>query len=69
MILDPFAGIGTTANASALLDRRFVMIEINEEYAEIMKKRAVEWLGEKIKEVNWVNLSPPKHLSIQRRLV
>ena len=69
VILDPFAGIGTTANASALLDRRFVMIEINEEYAEIMKKRAVEWLGEKIKEVNWVNLSPPKHLSIQRRLV
>ncbi len=68
VVLDPFAGIGTTANAAMLLDRRFVMIEINEKYAEIMKKKAIEWMGEKIKELNLVNLSPPKHVSIQARL-
>jgi len=39
LILDPFAGSGTTGIACKLEDRQFIMIEKNEEYYEIMKAR------------------------------
>jgi len=42
-ILDPFMGSGTTGVASLKLQRKFIGIEINEEYFEIAKKRIGEW--------------------------
>lgn len=39
IILDPFIGSGTTAIACEKLNRRWVGIEISEEYCEIAKKR------------------------------
>ena len=39
MILDPFAGSGTTAVVAAKLDRSFVAIESNEEYCLLAAKR------------------------------
>ena len=36
VVLDPFAGIGTTARACAELNRRFYMIECNEDYITAM---------------------------------
>lgn len=36
-VLDPFAGVGTTAKASLLLDRRSVSVEQNEKYASIIQ--------------------------------
>jgi site-specific DNA-methyltransferase (adenine-specific) len=39
IVLDPFAGSGTTCLAAMNLKRRFIGIEINKEYVEIARKR------------------------------
>ncbi len=39
IVLDSFAGTGTTAHACILLDRKFIMIEKEEEYFNIIKDR------------------------------
>lgn len=38
-VLDPFAGSGTVAVSAKELKRNFIMIELNEGYCEIMRKR------------------------------
>jgi DNA modification methylase len=47
VVLDPFAGIGTVGQAAAKLGRRFVLIEIDPEYAREICRRAKMWLGKK----------------------
>ena len=39
IILDPFAGSGTTAIACIRNDRKFILIEREKDYCEIIKKR------------------------------
>jgi DNA modification methylase len=39
MVLDPFAGIGTTGQVALAMGHRFVGIELNPEYAEISRDR------------------------------
>jgi site-specific DNA-methyltransferase (adenine-specific) len=39
MVLDTFAGTGTTGHASILNDRKYILIERDEKYFEILKKR------------------------------
>ena len=39
VILDPFCGSGTTGVEAVRCGRKFIGIEINEEYLEISKKR------------------------------
>lgn len=39
VVLDPFAGSGTTIKAAHELNRRYLGIEINPDYVEIIKKR------------------------------
>jgi len=51
VVLDPFAGIGTTAIAAIKLKRRFVMIEENPEYIEHMKNDIKKCLGKAAKSV------------------
>jgi site-specific DNA-methyltransferase (adenine-specific) len=42
VVLDPFAGSGTTLKAAKELNRRFIGIEINLEYVEICKRRIAQ---------------------------
>ncbi|MFH1371234.1 MAG: site-specific DNA-methyltransferase [Planctomycetota bacterium] len=51
VVLDPFAGIGTTAIAAIKLKRRFVMIEENPEYVGYMKDDIKKCLGKAAKSV------------------
>lgn len=42
VVLDSFAGTGTTGHAALLLDRKYILIEKEEKYFEIIKKRLQE---------------------------
>lgn len=59
VVLDPFAGIGTTGRAAISLRRRFVLIENERKYIDIVCKDIVEWLGNAAKEVLCVNCEAP----------
>ncbi len=39
IVLDPFVGSGTTAKAAKILQRRFIGIDVNEDYCAIARKR------------------------------
>ena len=41
-VLDPFMGSGTTGLAALELNRKFIGIELNEEYFELSKQRILE---------------------------
>lgn len=58
VVLDPFAGIGTTGKAAVMLGRRFVLIEQNPEYVNIIRKEAEEWLGEEARQILTINCPP-----------
>jgi len=45
IVLDPFLGSGTTVNACINLNRKYIGIEINEEYYKIAKDREQRALG------------------------
>ena len=45
--MDPFCGSGTTGVEAALFGRKFIGIDINEEYLEISKKRLEKVSNEK----------------------
>ena len=42
LVLDPFAGSGTTLNAAKELGRRFVGIEVNPDYVKICENRLMQ---------------------------
>lgn len=39
LVLDPFCGSGTTPKAAKILQRRFIGIDVNEDYCKIARKR------------------------------
>ena len=45
IVLDPFAGAGTTALVALKLGRRFIGIELNPEYAEMARRRVAPLMG------------------------
>jgi site-specific DNA-methyltransferase (adenine-specific)/site-specific DNA-methyltransferase (cytosine-N4-specific) len=49
MVLDPFFGSGTVGDVSVALDRRFIGIELNPEYAKIARQRLELSFGAGIK--------------------
>jgi len=59
VVLDPFAGIGTVGSAASKLNRRFVLIEQNPKYVEIIRRSCVSWLGKAARDILFVNTSSP----------
>ena len=47
VILDPFCGSGTTGVEAVRYGRKFIGIDVSEEYMEISKKRLEKVLNEK----------------------
>lgn len=60
VILDPFAGIGTTAKAAYINRRRFVSYELADEYVKEMIRNIKSWYYDDLENINWINCSPPK---------
>lgn len=58
VVLDPFAGIGTTGKAAVMLGRRFVLIEQNPKYVDIIRDEAKSWLGKDARQVLTINCAP-----------
>lgn len=58
VVLDPFAGIGTTAKAAVQEGRRFVLVEIEPRFVEVLREEAKIWLGKEAKDVLTVNCDP-----------
>ncbi len=57
VILDPFAGIGTTGKAAIKSGRRFVLIEKEPPYIQIIRDEAKSWLGKAASEILTINCS------------
>jgi DNA modification methylase len=58
VILDPFAGIGTVGAAATRLERRFVLIEQEAEYIEVIREEAKNWLGHDARHIFTINCAP-----------
>jgi DNA modification methylase len=59
VILDPFAGTGTTGKAAVKNGRRFVLYEQDEEYLKIIKDDVFSWLQKDAEKINWINTEAP----------
>lgn len=55
VVLDPFAGIGTTGHAAALMGRKFVMVEAQERYVDTMVRECQDWGNNITEETLFVN--------------
>lgn len=55
VVLDPFAGSGTTGVAAAKLGRRFVLCENNPKYADLIREGVTSVLGRKSEDILWIN--------------
>lgn len=58
VVLDPFAGIGTTGKAAVITGRRFVLIDNDSKYVEVMRNEVKCWLGKKAEDVLTINCKP-----------
>lgn len=58
VVLDPFAGTGTVGKAASRLGRRFVLIEQEARYINIMREEVKSWLGKDASHVLTINCAP-----------
>ncbi len=58
VVLDPFAGIGTVGKAAAKHERRFILIEKNPEYVNVIRDEAKQWLGRDAQHILTWNCPP-----------
>lgn len=54
VVLDPFAGIGTTGKVAAKLNRRFVLFEMDKDYMDIIRAD----FNSRRDNINWINIPP-----------
>lgn len=59
VVLDPFAGIGTVGRVATKLGRRFVLIEQDPKYVNVIIKSLTSWLGMSAEDVLYVNCHCP----------
>lgn len=57
VVLDPFAGIGTVGQAAVKLERRFVLIDQNPKYVDVMREECKKWLGTEARHIHTTNCS------------
>ncbi len=63
VVLDPFAGIGTTGKAAAMLNRRFALVERDEKYMDEIKKNIFTWFQiDQQADVNWIGTDVPENM-------
>lgn len=60
VILDPFAGTGTTGKAAIKNSRKFVLFEKDENYMKLIKENVKVWVQNDIDKINWINTEIPK---------
>jgi DNA modification methylase len=58
VVLDPFAGIGTVGKAAIRLERRFVLIEQDRHYVDIIRDEAKAWMGPEARYIFTINCPP-----------
>ena len=58
VVLDPFAGSGTVGKACVDHQRRFVLSEMEPEYVELMKRKAVQWIGRAVEDIHCIGTPP-----------
>lgn len=59
VVLDPFGGIGTTAEAAHRNGRRFVHYEISPEYTDTLRESVASWYGDPLDTIHWINTEAP----------
>jgi DNA modification methylase len=55
VVLDPFAGSGTTGLAALKLDRKFFLIEYDGDYIKVLRRSIREWMGKEATKVRTYN--------------
>jgi DNA modification methylase len=55
VVLDPFAGSGTVGLAATKLNRRFVLVDKEPKYIDVIRERAKKWLGKEAADVLCIN--------------
>jgi DNA modification methylase len=61
VVLDPFAGTGTTGKAAVKHSRRFLLLEKDEDYMKLIKDNVISWLKNDAKNINWINTDAPEN--------
>lgn len=69
VVLDPFAGSGTTGAAAAELGRRFVLFDINPEYINLMREAVPHWPNVTLNSMMWLNCPPAEPVLKQTHLL
>ena len=64
MVLDPFAGSGTVGAVAARLSRRWTLVELNQDYVDLIRHAIPSWQNLDGDEVNYVNCDPPMQLKL-----
>jgi DNA modification methylase len=64
VVLDPFAGTGTVGRAATSLGRRFVLIENEPKYINVIRKEMTDWLGASTKDVLFIGCQPADTSSV-----
>lgn len=60
VVLDPFAGIGTVGEAATKSKRRFVLIDNEIDYINVIRDEAKKWLGPEAEDILTIGCKPIK---------